>query len=305
MHPVPVIIFAYNRPQHFKKTIEHLVRNALAVHTDLYIFVDGPKHDKDRKMVKQVQKLAQEVTGFASCHVDCADKNKGLANSVIDGVTQIIKQYGRVIVLEDDILVAEDFLDYMNASLDIYQDRQDVFSITGYGYSVTDLPALKEYAEDVYLSYRCNSWGWATWQACWEQVDWGGYYPLRRVRQKLCRGGEDLLGMLASFYIKRIDSWAVRWALAHALRDALCLHPVKSLVNNIGFDGSGVHCQATTHTSEKLYPVKRVFPKELALDAALSVQFAGMFALPIRDKIKYCLKCFMLHAGLWRFIRKY
>ena len=132
----PVVLFVYNRPEHTKKTIEALQQNHLASESNLYIFSDGCKNENDKIRVEKVREFIQSVKGFKSVSITQREKNLGLANSVITGVSDVINKFGKVIVLEDDLVISPYFLQYMNKALDFYEKEEQVISIHGYIYPV-------------------------------------------------------------------------------------------------------------------------------------------------------------------------
>jgi len=137
----------------------------------------------------------------------------------------------------------------MNEALNEFKDRKDIFSITGFNYPKSVLNIPEEYKDEIYLSYRCMSWSWATWKDKWDKVDWDiqNFEQLKNDNDKIKkfnRGGEDLFPMLKSQIEGKIDSWAIKFCLAHSMNDSYCVYPVDSYINNEGFDGSGVHCNA-------------------------------------------------------------
>lgn len=242
----PIVVFVYNRPEHTKKTIEALANNYLAKDSELFIFSDGPKNEEAEVKVKLVREYIDslpEKKMFKSVKITKAKINKGLANSVISGVSEIIGQYGKVIVLEDDLMSSIDFLQYMNDALDYYENNQKIWSISGYNLPIK-IPS--DYKSDIYFSYRGCSWGWATWKDRWEKVDWNvsDYNEFKRnkdLRKKLNRGGRDMADMLDSQMQGKIDSWAIRWCYTQSKLDMLTVYPVVSRIKNIGLDGTGTH----------------------------------------------------------------
>ena len=265
----PIILFVYNRPEHTKKTIEALQKNHLAAESDLFIFADGARthppapslyqieggqekvslfgKEGDLEGVASVGSYIKTITGFKSITITESPTNKGLANSVIAGVTEIIEKYGAVIVLEDDLITSPYFLTYMNDALKLFENRNDIFSISGYTYPENVMKIPETYREDAYLSLRFGSWGWGTWKNRWKQVDWelkdfNKFRKNRAMKKEFGRGGEDRSYMLISQIRGAIDSWAIRFDYAHFKNRCYNLRPTKTLVKNIGFDGSGIHC---------------------------------------------------------------
>ncbi|CAA7603145.1 Nucleotide-diphospho-sugar transferases [Acididesulfobacillus acetoxydans] len=249
----PVIVFVYARPEHTIRTIESLAKNDLADETQVHIYSDAPKNEKAVESVAAVREYIDSLPRrklFKSVKIVKAEFNKGLANSVISGVTEIIGNYGRAIVVEDDLVSAPDFLKYMNGALGYYESDRRIWSISGYTNS-SKMIFPKDYRSDLYLSYRGSSWGWATWRDRWDRVDWEvSDYPQfrksRDLRRRLNRGGRDMADMLDLQMQGRIDSWAIRWCYAQSKLDMLTVYPVVSRIKNIGLDGSGTHSGTTS-----------------------------------------------------------
>lgn len=285
----PVVVFCYNRPQHLRQTLEALRRNALANRSPLIVFSDGAKNDRDAGLVAEVRALLSELSGFESIEIVAAAANTGLANSVISGVSQVLRQYDRVIVLEDDMISTTDFLDYMNTALETYQHRQDIFSVTGY---TPPLAFPVGYPHDVYLAPRASSWGWGTWRNRWQQADWQVQdfdeikKDPRRIAQ-LNEGGNDLWPMLVKQQRGVIDSWAIRWTLAQIQHGAYGLYPVRSKIKNIGTDGSGTNFTFSSQAyGQELAKGLVTLNPELIPDPAMLAAFRQYYQLPWRVKLK-------------------
>jgi len=239
----PIVLFAYNRPWHTKKTIEALKNNYLASRSILYIFSDGAKTHHDKLAVNEVRNYLQNINGFCNIIIRQRKENYGLAKSVIEGIGEILDIDDKVIVVEDDIVTSPMFLEFMNNSLEFYKDISLVYSISGYSFPVIIPP---KYYQDIYFLRRSSSWGWATWKNCWNKAVWDGnvyenFLMNKGIQNGFNRGGKDLSPMLYKQISRKIDSWAIRWAFTHYLNRAFCIFPVKSLVKNIGMDGTGVH----------------------------------------------------------------
>jgi len=247
MAQAPLTLFTYNRPTHTERVIASLLKNRLARETELFVYSDGPQKPADAPLVHHVRKILHSITGFRRVQIIEQDQNRGLANSVISGVSEVIQRFGKVIVVEDDLFLSPNFLAFMNAMLDFYRPFEKVYSVTGFSYPTGAIHIPKDYLYDVYLSHRCMSWGWATWIERWQTVDWkvtgfDRFLRDRRSQKLFNRGGEDLSDMLKLQMIGEIDSWAIRWCYAHFQNRAFCLYPVRSFVRNLGFDQSGTHC---------------------------------------------------------------
>lgn len=281
----PVVLFVYNRPEHTRRTVESLVANDLACQSQLFIFSDGAKNKADSGMVEEVRHYLRSIEGFRSVTIVHRELNSGLAQSVINGVSEVFRTHDRQIVMEDDLLTAPDFLTFMNEVLNHYQQETRIFSVTGFSHSVR-MP--ESYGYDAFCSYRSCSWGWGTWKDRWEGVDWevSDYAEFRddkNQRDLLNRGGADLSYMLGLQMASTIDSWAIRWAYAHFKHDAVAMVSTVSKVYNIGFDGSGVHCrrqsspQAALARNEKL-PWR--FPDSVEVDPYFRAQLRRQYPCP-------------------------
>ncbi|MBO0938813.1 glycosyltransferase [Fibrella sp. HMF5335] len=233
----PIVLFAYKRPAELAQTVSALRANYLAPESELYVFVDGPKHPFDLPKVEAVHRVADSIGGFRAVHRFYAGRNMGLAKSIIAGVSQVMAEHGRAIVLEDDLLTTRNFLDYMNQALRQYRENQQVFSISGYTFPF-DQPA--NYDADGYVYPRTGSWGWASWADRWTSIDWeltdyDNFMADRNRCELFDFYGSDRLRMLRRWQAGLIDSWAIRWCYAQAKVNGVTLYPTVSKVDNIGF----------------------------------------------------------------------
>ncbi len=245
----PIIVFVYNRADHFIRTYDALAKCAEAKESDLYIFSDGFKNEKSKQSVEEVRAVAHSIKNngdFKSVTVVEAPQNMGLANSVINGVTKVINQYGAAIVVEDDCMCCSDFLAYMNRCLDFYKDKKYVGSVSGYVPQI-DLP--DDYRHDVFLANRSCSCTWGTWSDRWQGVDWelkdiGDFYKNPKLIKKLNSNGSDRFMRLYRQTKGNGSSWSVRFG-AHLVKNGyLTLYPRYSYIQNIGCDESGVHSKS-------------------------------------------------------------
>ena len=238
----PVALFAYKRPAHLGRAVDSLSRNPLAAETALVVFCDGPRDEAAARGVEEVRALARTITGFASVEIVERDRNMGLAASITDGVGRLVREHGRTIVLEDDLVVAPRFLEFMNAALERYRDEESVMQVSGYMYPC----ALQADGGSGFLpSISC--WGWATWERAWRHYDpsLSSWDALRadpvRLRAFNMDGAYDYATMLKRQRAGDIDSWGVIWYLSVFAKHGLVLYPAASLASNTGFDGSGTH----------------------------------------------------------------
>ncbi|MBA3047757.1 glycosyltransferase [Patescibacteria group bacterium] len=238
----PICLFAYNRPWHTKQMIEALVKNELANESELLIFSDGPKDDESKQRVAEVRSYLKNITGFKSITIIERTKNYSLAKSIISGVTEVINKYGKVIVMEDDLVSSPYFLKYMNEALDLYESEEKVISIHGYIYPV------KAKLPETYFIKGADCWGWGTWKRGWALFEADGQKLLNKLREKKLtkefdfNNSFDYTGMLENYIKGKNNSWAIRWYASAFLQNKLTLCPGKSLINNIGLDGTGTHC---------------------------------------------------------------
>ncbi len=245
MIPAPIALFAYNRPGHFLKVAKALARNAEASSSSLFIFSDAPRSDGAIAGVAEVRKAAKSIVGFGTKTIIEQPENKGLARSIIDGVTQLTEEFGSVIVLEDDLLPSPYFLRYMNDALAFHANDDRVISIHAYSYPVSGpLP-------ETFFLRGADCWGWATWKRGWELFEADGSKLLQELeRRKLTHdfdfdGSYPYTQMLRDSVVGKNESWAVRWYASAFLRGKLTLYPGSSQVQNIGADGTGFHVGAT------------------------------------------------------------
>ena len=240
----PIVLFVYNRPWHTQQTIEALQKNTLAGESELFIYSDAPKSEEDREKVQAVREYTHSVEGFKKVTIIEREKNWGLADSIIDGVTEIVNKYGKIIVLEDDLVTSPVFLEYMNDGLERYKNEDMVASIHGYIYPILDLP-------DLFFIKGADCWGWATWKRAWAIFEGDGKKLLSKLKQRQMEKEADFNGcygytqMLRDQITGKNNSWAVRWYMSAFLKGMVTLYPGKSYIHNIGNDESGTHCGET------------------------------------------------------------
>lgn len=242
----PIALFTYNRPWHTRQTVEALIKNELASESELFIYSDAPKNENAVAKVAEVREYLRTIDGFKSVTIIERDKNWGLANSIIDGVTNIVNQYGKIIVLEDDLVTSPYFLRFMNEALEMYKDEPKVASIHGYIYPIDGLP-------ETFFIRGADCWGWATWADKWTIFEPDGQKLLdelqaRKLQKEADFGGSYGFTQMLKDQIKgKNNSWAVRWYMSAFLKDMLTLYPGQSHVQNIGFDSEGTHCKSETN----------------------------------------------------------
>lgn len=236
----PIALFTYNRVDKTRRVVESLLQNAEAKESDLFVFSDGPKTEAKRKGVEENRKFIHTITGFKSVSMVERENNWGLANSLIAGITDVIGRYGRVIVVEDDLVLSPYFLKFMNEGLEKYKDDDRIGTICGYTSPNSEL------LPETYFLYFMHPWGWATWQRSWDLLITDTKFLLRKMRFKTRKfdvGGN--CGSYGNLYCQKVglvDSWYIRFYASLFLKKKLNLFPGKTMVTNGGCDGSGTHC---------------------------------------------------------------
>ena len=246
----PIVLFAYVRPEHTRKTLETLSKNTLAKESFLIVHIDGLRENASaftREKHEEVLRIVREKQWCGQIQIIEESGNKGLAKSIKEGVSDALEQYGRVIVVEDDLETSPAFLSFVNKALDFYQDYPAVFSIGGYTYPTSRMQIPEDYQYDTYACLRNCSWGWATWKNRWDKIDWNAtnYESLKHsipMREALNRMGDDEFEMLFSQQERGLNIWSILFTLAHFENHAVAIIPCKSYVNNIGLDGTGENC---------------------------------------------------------------
>ena len=253
MKLAPIVLFVYNRPIHTKKTINSLKKNYLASKSKIFIYSDGPKSKKDFEDVNKVRRYLKTVQGFKKITIIEKKNNLGLAKSVIKGVTEVVNKYGKIIVLEDDLLTSRYFLSFMNSALEYYKDEKKIWHISGWNY-----PIRFKSDDGVYCYRLVNTWSWATWKNKWKHYEINIEKTLTQFsneeikRFNLDGYNNNLWKQLLLNQKKKINSWAIFWYIVIFKNNGLCLNPTKSFVKNIGFDGSGVHTHDFSYKDNKV-----------------------------------------------------
>ena len=248
----PIALFTYNRADHTQRAVESLLQNAEAKDSDLFIFSDGAKNEKAIKGVEDNRKYIHNVIGFKSVTIVEREKNWGLANSLIAGITVVISKYGRVIVVEDDLILSPYFLKFMNDGLEKYKDDDRVSSISGF------IPNVEEKLPETFFLRFFHCWGWATWDRAWSLLNNDVRYLLRKLRFKSndfsLDGSMGSYGILYCQKVGLVDSWYIRLYASFYLKGKLTLYPGKPMVENGGLDGSGTHCRKAEHNTNIVHP---------------------------------------------------
>jgi len=243
----PIVLFCYNRPWHTQQTLDALALNELASASDLIVYCDGQKDESDDKTLQAISETRNVIKSekrFQSITIVESEINKGLAKSIIEGVTEVVNRYGRIIVLEDDIVTSPGFLTYMNDALKVYQEEEKVMHISGYMY-----PVKKKLSETFFIR-PTSCWGWGTWKRSWVYFEKDVDNQIKLIEQK--RGWKEFTFNFSYPSFKdqlflnkegKLNTWAIFWQATVFLKRGVSLHPYPSLVQNIGLDGSGENCE--------------------------------------------------------------
>jgi hypothetical protein len=314
MSLAPIILFVYNRVEHFQRTYDALARCPEAAASDLFIFSDGPKDEIGAKKVSELRQVLRKIApgqAFKSITINESAENRGLAASVIAGVTEVLEKHGRAIVLEDDCLASPHFLRFMNSCLDYYEQDSAIGAIAGYS------PAISfpdDYQHDIFLAYRSCSWGWATWHNRWQNIDWqllgmAAFYRHPALLRQLNANGSDRFLRLYRQSKGNGSSWSVRFGAHLVKNNWFTVYPRYSYIQNIGCDASGVHSKAEDAESmwvdlNKALPTPRIItvPLRQEIQTALKRHYSGGWfsgckrflatkAIVLKECIKFKAKC--------------
>jgi len=274
----PVLLFCYNRRFVLENTVKCLIQNAGADKTDLFIFSDGAKKAADVEIISELRAYLKTIKGFKSITISESETNKGLAKSIIDGVSKVLETHRSVIVLEDDLLTSANFLSYMNQCLKQYENNSGVFSISGYS---PPIKAKADYKYDAYFFPRNSSHGWATWNNRWKQVDWDvpdfdSFIRNSSERARFNAGGSDLSRMLERQMQGKINSWSIRFCYCQYKTQTYTVYPVVSKIQNIGFGPGATH----TNNYNRFHTIidtgskfNFTLPRNIVFDENLTRQF--------------------------------
>jgi len=299
-----IALFVYNRPDHTRKVLEGLKTNNIS---NLYIFSDGSKNEKDSEEVKEVRNLIKEIE-WCETEVHVSFHNKGLAHSIIDGVDYILNKHDRVIVLEDDCVPSEDCISFMEKCLNRYEDYGRIMSISGYSPPIR-IP--ENYKFDIYFSYRFCSTGWGTWKKAWKFFERNNNLltkidKSRDFKRRVFLAGKDLIPMLEKQIKGEVDSWAVFRALNIIENNGFCINPVHSRINNIGFDGSGLHSKITNKFDVDLYKgdsENLMFPDEVIVNDKIVKRYRSFYVPSVKKEIRLKIIRMIKFIRVYRFLK--
>ena len=289
----PICLFTFNRLEETIKTVTALQNNFLSDKSDLYIFSDGFMNETESLKVQEVRNYLKTINGFKSVTIFESESKKGLAKSIIEGVSKMFEKNDSIIVLEDDLISSPNFLNFMNQGLAFYEKNEAIMSISGY---TLDLKSLKNINKDYYIGFRASSWGWATWKKEWINIDWEVKkhsvikYNLSK-RYQFMRGGSDLPKMLRNQQSGKINSWAIRWCFHQFLLNKYTVFASSSKIMSIGYGINATHTKKTKRFHTELDSSNKIdfkFDKEIQLNDNLIKEFRQKFSVLNRiiDKFK-------------------
>ncbi|MDR2409495.1 MAG: hypothetical protein LBE13_15480 [Bacteroidales bacterium] len=302
----PICLFTYRRFEHFKKSVKALQENYLSKYSDLYICSNAAIHNNEREIVNNIREFALSIKGFATVTLIKNEVNKGQEETFLKNITNILNVYKKIIVLEEDMVTTKNFLNYMNAALDYYENMKDVNSIAGYSVPIED-----EYFDcnDVYFIQRSCSWGWATWLDRWLSMKWTiTKEDLHRINWfKFNSSGYDKYNMLSEVVAQKLNAWDIKTDYTLHTNNLFTVYPKKSFLRNIGMDGSGEHCGKTNAFDPVLINENIInfrFNRALSINQKILKQFKKYYGnffgfylryrfsgvLNIYRKIKYIIK---------------
>ena len=249
----PVVLFVYARPNHTQRTVEALMKNELSPKTNLIVYSDGAKSNKDESDVRSVREFIENIQGFKSVKLIQREVNYGLSNNIILGLDECFKLYDSLIILEDDIVVHRDFLNYMNWCLNMYAGNSNIWHISGWSYPI-DIKLLPQ----IFLHSKMNCWGWGTWKKNWEFFEKDPKKIINKwtntdIYNFNLNDTEDTFNQILANCIGYRSTWAVFWYATIVNNNGLSLYNRSSLVKNIGFDGSGTNCKNSFDKQDKIY----------------------------------------------------
>ncbi|EMM0233365.1 hypothetical protein RZ766_005370 [Providencia rettgeri] len=239
----PVVLFVYGRPLHTQRTIDALLLNPEASSTDLIVYSDHAKNDSHIDKICKVREIINNTIGFKSITLIKRKTNYGLAKNIIEGITETLKSHDKVIVLEDDLEVSDTFLRFMNDSLIFYENHDDIISISGFSYPI-EMPL--DYPYDFYFLRIPLCWGWATWKQKWKLFN-KDLAIINSINQKEINyinfdGSNNFYSQAIYNYEGKLNTWFIYWYISSVINKKLSVFPIKSLVSNIGHDGTGENC---------------------------------------------------------------
>ena len=297
----PIGLSAYARLDHLKQNIAALKNNYAAAKSHLYIFSDGPK-DGDHEKVSSVRNYLRKIDGFKKIELVERKQNSRIMNNR-NGIKDLLDRYGKIIFLEEDIVTAPGFLDFMNNALNVYANDERIFSITGY---TPPINATKFSNEDVFFLPRFNAWGFGIWKDRFQSIRYFDRNELRNIFKKIAMRkyiseyvGEDVLLMLQYESENVIDALDVKAIFQQILTRRLTVYPRISLTRNIGHDGSGLHCDITDKYDTPLWEKTTFeFTKNISINHDISEAHRNFRMIDHKKYLVYLAKRYRVYTIL-------
>lgn len=296
----PIVLFAFNRPLHTRQLLESVVQSSIAKDTDLIAYIDSPINAGDFIPNQEVEKVIKNFSGFKSVLVIRRETNFGLSKNIISGITDVLNTWKKVIVLEDDLLVSPNFLEYMNDALNYYENDKNVWHISGYTENFSSLDFDKSFFWRV-----MHCWGWATWSDRWQFFEKNTNSLLAKfspsmINELNLNGAINFWDQVILNKMNKIDTWAIYWYATIFLNKGLCLNPYISYVRNTGFDGSGTNCQESNNKKlehqinlkGRFYPPEKIEENAEVVTKLIEV-FCNQSTTSLQNRIIFKLKCML------------
>ncbi|MEO0851933.1 MAG: hypothetical protein AAFY15_00295 [Cyanobacteria bacterium J06648_11] len=273
----PIAVFAFNRPDHLEATLAALLRCRGADESPIHVFADGPRHSGEADAVDATRRVAVDMLGDRA-EFRFAEGNQGLAASISAGVGELVERFGRVIVVEDDLELSQEFLSYMNAALNRFEASPEILQVSGFSYEVA---SFSDRDEGLVFPLT-TTWGWATWERAWrrydpEATDWEKLISDKTLARRFnLDGAYDYTTMLKRQMRGQLDSWGIRWYWSVFRAGGLVVYPPQTLVVNRGMDGSGTHGKGLLTRFGQRESVMRDTPVDLPEEPIVDAQAWAM-----------------------------
>lgn len=300
----PIVVFCYNRLEELDRMFSSLKNNPLSSDSDLIIYCDGPKNTLDKIKTDEIRDFVRSISGFKSISIHENDRNRGLAPSIIAGVSEVLEKYGSAIVIEDDLILSHNFLNWMNQCLEVYYDNEDVFSVSGFTPSI--LKAYNNNVPDVLFTMKAHSWGWATWKNRWDQVDWeltdwNEFSHNKQLQRDFATIGVEMPELLFRYKEGKTSTWWARFCYTQFKLKRYTVYPVLSKVINSGFTEESTNCRVYNRFRVDFDNTNKQFfnlPSSIVINEVASRRFYYYYSWRFRVVGK--IKTILLRVGIIR-----
>ena len=270
---ISIVLFAYNRPSHLRRVLIALENRGI---NEVNLFVDGPKNNNDKIIQKEIkQTFRNNKFNFKmKKKIFFSKKNKGLANSIINGITYVAKKSEYIIILEDDCIPREGFFKFIEKNIKNLKDRKDIAGICGY--QIPELHKkflLNKNLKTIVLKYFIP-WGW-----CVSSKHWLKFMEYETNNKRVKDG---ILNKIKKIVKNEKKIWSYNFIKYNYLNQLSYLYPSKSLVKNIGFDGSGINSKITD-----IFTTSFSNSKKIETNIINNNQYIKLQRKSLLNKIKY------------------